>query len=142
MKKPIILAIDDDPVILNSIMSILRGLYDVRPVPSGSAALNYLSKYPADLILLDRTMPGMDGFEVLERLLGGERTRGIPVIFLTGAEDPSIEVLALESGASDFMTKPVRPVVLLSRVAMHIELARYRKAEAERRAGGAVDIEE
>lgn len=116
-RKPIILAIDDDPVILNSLLSILGALYDTRPVKSADAALGYLARYSADLILLDCNMPGMDGFEFMEKLKSSGATRDIPVIFLTGSDDPADEAKALASGASDFILKPVKPALLLARVA-------------------------
>lgn len=116
-RKPIILAIDDDPVILNSLMSILRGLYDVRPVRSAAVAFGYIARHRADLVLLDYNMPEMNGFEFMERLKSSETTRDIPVIFLTGSEDPACEARALASGASDFILKPIEPPLLLERVA-------------------------
>ena len=129
-RKPMILAIDDDAIILNAVLSVLRGYYDVRPFSSGKTALKFIdqtAKGEIDLILLDYHMPEMDGFEILDRLLAGERTREIPVVFLTACSTGDSEVTALEKGASDFLDKPIKPSVLLTRVQHQLELQRYRK---------------
>ena len=95
-EKKTILTIDDDPIILNQIMHILRGEYTVRPFTSGEAALQFLETHHVDLILLDCNMPGgMSGFEVLAKLQEDESHRSIPVIFLTGSADGDDEVIAL-----------------------------------------------
>jgi len=125
--KPVIMVIDDDPVILNSLISILRIDYSVRPFKTGRLALDFLLHHTANLILLDYQMPDMTGFEVLKRLQDDNRTRDIPTIFLTGSVDSESEVEALELGAVDYITKPVRPRVLRTRVRLQLELQRYRK---------------
>ena len=125
--KPIILAIDDDAIILNTVVSILKANFSVRPFTSGEAALNYLKTNPADLILLDQWMPGMTGLEILQRLRSSPETSQIPTIFLTGALDNESEALALETGAVDYIHKPVKPQTLLIRVRFQLELQRHRK---------------
>ena len=125
--KPILLAIDDDAVILNTVVSTLKGDYSVRPFTSGENALGFLAKQTADLILLDCQMPGMSGFEVLARLQSEPETRDIPVIFLTGAIDGDSEVEALEMGAVDFIQKPVKPRSLMTRVRLQLELQHHRR---------------
>jgi len=124
---PIIITIDDDPVILNSITALLGAEYGVRPFTSGKAALNFLTRQTADLILLDCKMPDMSGFEVLQALQGDLRTHEIPVIFVTGSGDSYSEVEALEHGAVDFITKPIRSRILLTRMRLQLELQRHRK---------------
>ncbi len=125
--KPVILAVDDDAIILNTVISTLRDEYSVRPFTSGVLALKYLAGQTADLILLDNQMPGMNGFEVLEALRSSRRTGEIPVIFLTGTIDGESEVDALEMGAVDYIQKPVRPQTLLTRVRLQLELQSHRK---------------
>ena len=125
--KPVILAIDDDAIILNAIVSTLRTDYSIRPFTSGTQALKFLEKHPADLILLDGQMPGMTGFEVLGALQRDRGTRDIPVIFITGAADGESEVEALQLGAVDFIRKPVKPRPLLTRVRLQIELQNHRR---------------
>jgi len=125
--KPVLLAIDDDAIILNTVISTLKGEYSVRPFTSGETALKYLTGQTADLILLDNKMPGMSGLEVLKKLQADERTSTIPTIFLTGSVDGESEVEALELGAVDYIYKPVKPRALLTRVRLQLELQNHRK---------------
>lgn len=126
-KKPIIAAIDDDPVILNLLVSILKKDYSVRPLVSGKEALRTLPALHPDLILLDQQMPDMLGLDVLKALRKDEKTHDIPVIFLTGSIDSDNEVEALDSGAVDYITKPIRASALLIRVRLQLELQVHRK---------------
>lgn len=123
---PLIVTIDDDPIILNTILNILRTYYTVRPFSSGVTAIRFLSSNHADLIILDCSMPGLDGFEVMEILRKDEMASRVPILFLTALENGDNEVLALEKGAGDYLRKPVKPEVLLSRVRLQLELQRYR----------------
>ena len=125
-KKPIITAIDDDPVILNFLVSMLKADYGVRPFTSGKVALEFLRKQGADLILLDHQMPDMLGLDVLKELQKDTLTRSIPAIFLTGSIDSDSEVEALECGAVDYITKPIRYRSLLTRVRLQLELQAHR----------------
>jgi len=125
-RNNIVLTVDDDPVILNTVFEVLRHEYTVRPFNSGEAALSYLKNNYADIILLDHNMPNMTGLELLEILQGDPRTKSIPVIFLTGSEDSEDEVKALEIGAMDYLLKPFKPSSLLTRVKLQIELNDHR----------------
>jgi len=126
-KRKTILAIDDDPIVLNQIVSILKDEYTVRPITSGEAALKFLEKHEVNLILLDCNMPGgMSGFEVLAKLQEIQEYKSIPVIFLTGSVDGDDEVIALTSGAMDYLLKPIKEKSLAKRVSLQIELQEYR----------------
>lgn len=125
-RKPIILAVDDQPAILHTVALELRENFQVRPFTSGQTALKYLESQTADLILLDYDMPGMNGCEILEALRTDKKLSAVPIIFLTGSEDGQKEVEVLEMGASDYIRKPIKARVLQTRVRMQIELARYR----------------
>ncbi len=125
--KPVILAIDDDAVILNTVISTLKNAYSVRPFTSGELALKFLADQNANLILLDCHMPGLSGFEVLRRLQADEKNRDIPVIFVTGSTEGESEVEALEMGAVDYIHKPVKPSALLTRVRLQLELQSHRR---------------
>lgn len=125
--KPVILAIDDDAIILNTVISTLKNDYSVRPFTSGETALKYLAGQTADLILLDNKMPCLSGLDMLKRLQANPRTALIPTIFLTGSIDGDSEVEALELGAVDYINKPVRPGSLLTRVRLQLELQAHRK---------------
>jgi putative two-component system response regulator len=124
--KSVILTVDDDPIILNSILSALKPEYNVRPFTSGETALKFLGNNMADLILLDYNMPGMSGFDVLEILQAEPKLREIPVIFLTGSVNGDDEIRALEMGAMDYLLKPFKPKSLTTRVHLQLELHRYR----------------
>ena len=124
--KPVILTVDDDPIILNLVLAALKDEYTVRPFTSGSSALEYLKRNDADLILLDHNMPEMTGFEVLRVLQDDEKLSQIPVIFLTGSANSEDEVTALEEGAMDYLLKPFRPRALITRVRLQLELFRHR----------------
>jgi len=126
-RKKTILAIDDDPIVLNQIVSILKEDYLVRPVTSGEVALKFLETHQVNLILLDCNMPdGMSGFEVLAKLQEIPEYKSIPVIFLTGSVDGDDEVTALTSGAMDYLLKPIKEKSLAKRVSLQLELQEYR----------------
>lgn len=120
-----ILVVDDSPEQLFTISSILKDDYDVKVAKTGAKALEYTSSHkPVDLILLDIMMPDMDGYEVCRRLKSDSGTYEIPVIFLTGKTDEESEIKGLEAGAVDYITKPVSPPILLSRIRTHLQLKR------------------
>ncbi|MDR1916954.1 MAG: response regulator [Synergistaceae bacterium] len=125
-EKPLVLSVDDDPIILNSILSTLKLEHNVRPFTSGETALKFLKNNMADLILLDYNMPNMSGFEVLKVLQADEKLREIPVIFLTGSINGDDEIEALELGAMDYLLKPIKPKSLLMRVRLQLELQKHR----------------
>lgn len=125
--KPVILVIDDDVVILNTVVSTLKSDYSVRPFTNGETALKFLTGQSADLILLDCHMPGLSGFDVLRQITARPLSKEIPVVFITGSTDGEIEALALEMGAIDYLHKPVRPRALLTRVRLQLELQSHRK---------------
>lgn len=107
---------------------LLQRDYRVRAANSGARALQVAASDPMpDLILLDVMMPGMDGYDVLRRLRAQESTRHIPVIFVTAMDASEDEELGLELGAVDYITKPIKPAVLLARVRAQLELKRARE---------------
>jgi putative two-component system response regulator len=124
--RPVIVSVDDDPIILNSILATLKPEHDVRPFTSAKTALQYLERQSADLILLDYYLPDMLGTDILKILQSEPRFRDIPVVFLTMSMDDKSEIEALEMGAVDYIFKPIKPQVLLARVHMQLELHRYR----------------
>ncbi len=139
-----ILAVDDTPENLAVLGEILQPHYRVRIAPAGNRALQVaLSDPRPDLILLDVMMPDMDGYEVLRRLRADPATRDIPVIFVTAMDSPDDEEYGLSLGAVDYITKPVKPAIVLARVRAHLELKQardwlrdqnlYLEAEVERR---------
>jgi two-component system sensor histidine kinase/response regulator len=126
-----VLAVDDRPENLRLLVDglIARG-FEVRVAPSGEFALSAVAASLPDVILLDATMPGMDGFEVCARLKANERTRDVPVIFVSALNDVSDKVRGFDAGAVDFVTKPFQLEEVEARIQTHIELRRTRTALA------------
>ena len=127
MPPPAILVVDDNPENLSVIGELLQPAYQVQVANSGERAIELALAAPhLDLILLDVMMPGMDGFAVLGRLQAEPRLRDIPVIFLTAMDTTEAEERGLSLGAVDYVTKPMRQVIVLARVRTQIELKRAR----------------
>ena len=118
--NPTILVVDDATANLSLISGLLRDLYTVKAVNHGAKALKIASEEPPDLILLDIMMPDMDGYEVCRRLKADPQTRKIPVIFLTSKNDVESEQMGMDLGAVDYVTRPISPPILLSRVKAHL----------------------
>ncbi|MFB9243035.1 two-component system response regulator [Massilia antarctica] len=117
MTNGTILVVDDEPTNLALLTHLLRPEFLVRAANSGSAALRAAASGPRpDLILLDVMMPDMDGYAVLVRLRENPATRDIPVVFLTAMAEAENEEHGLQLGAADYITKPIKPIVLLARV--------------------------
>ena len=122
-----VLVVDDTVANLALLSGLLKDRYRTKVVNSGPKALELLSSHDLpDLILLDIMMPEMDGYEVCRRLKEDERTREIPVIFLTAKSQLEDETRGLALGAVDYITKPVSPPILLMRVQTHLTLKQAR----------------
>jgi putative two-component system response regulator len=118
-----ILLVDDTPGNLSLLGEILMSFYHVRVASSGARALKAAASDPRpDLILLDVMMPEMDGYEVITHLKANPETAQIPVIFVTALSATEDESRGFELGAVDYITKPVRPPVVLARVRTQVEL--------------------
>ena len=127
--KPSILVVDDTPANLTLMTGLLQDDYQVRAATSGEKALKIAcSDNPPDLILLDIMMPEMDGHEVCRRLKADEKTKDIPIIFLTAMSEAEDEEKGLKLGAVDYITKPVSPPIALARIYTHITMHRQKKA--------------
>lgn len=123
----VILVVDDDKNNLMLAQKIFGKKYRIAAATSGMAAFKYLEKKIPDLVLLDINMPGMDGFEVMERLQNDETYKQIPVIFLTADDDSETETRCFRAGAHDFVRKPFVADVALSRINRILELEDYHK---------------
>jgi signal transduction histidine kinase len=134
-----VLVVDDTIENLRLLASMLseHGL-EVRPVTSGRQALQAVAADPPDLVLLDITMPEMDGFEVCARLKAAEASRDIPIIFLTALTDTADKVRAFAAGGVDYVTKPFQLEEVLARVKAQLALrsAQRELAESYRRLQG------
>lgn len=118
-----ILVVDDTPANLQLLSEMLkeRG-YKVRPAPDGETALRGARIAPPDLILLDITMPEMDGYEVCSRLKADARLQDIPVIFISALNEPLDKVRAFQAGGVDYVSKPFNFEEVDARVRTHLEL--------------------
>ncbi|MFZ4479657.1 MAG: HD domain-containing phosphohydrolase [Rhodoferax sp.] len=121
--KPCILIVDDSPANLSLLAGLLIKQYTVKTATAGARVLKVAADEQPDLILLDIMMPDLDGYEVCRRLKADPRTGDIPVIFLTSKTDPESEQLGMAVGAVDYITRPVTPAILLSRVSAHCTAA-------------------
>ncbi len=128
-----ILIVDDDPLGIDTLESILEGQgYDITSANNGSTALKKADELLPDLILLDVMMPGMDGFEVCRRLRATPKLAEVAIIILTALDDRPSRLLGIESGADDFLTKPVDRQELRLRVNTVLRLNRYRTLHTQR----------
>jgi two-component system cell cycle response regulator len=101
---------------------LLAEYFDVLTAENGYECLDIVSKVSVDVVLLDIMMPGMDGFEVCERLKSNPKTSHIPVVMVTALDQPADRVRGLRAGADDFLTKPVNDMQLMARVKSLVRL--------------------
>ena len=123
-----VLVIDDTRSNLRLFTDILTEAgYRVLPAPNGTLGINAAQKQHPDMILLDIMMPDMSGFEVCEYLKSDERTRDIPIIFISALNETSDKVRAFEAGGVDYISKPIEQREVLARIRTHLALreARY-----------------
>ena len=123
-----ILIVDDTPANLKLLAEILTSQgYRVRPASNGRLALKSVAAELPDMILLDVTMPDMDGYEVCAELKSNLSSREIPVIFISALNDTADKVRGFEAGAVDYITKPFQAAEVLVRVHTHLSLRRLQK---------------
>jgi signal transduction histidine kinase/DNA-binding response OmpR family regulator len=118
-----ILVVDDTMANLQLLTNLLMAHgYIVYPASEGEQALLFVRSNLPDLILLDIRLPGIDGYEICRRLKANERTRHIPIIFITILENKHDKVKGFQAGAVDYITKPFQPEEVLARVRIQIQL--------------------
>jgi putative two-component system response regulator len=115
-----IFLVDDNMANLTAGKTMLKEYYDIFPIPSGKKLFDILGKVVPNLILLDIEMPEMNGYEALKKLKAEKQTRDIPVVFLTARSDPGSELEGLNLGATDYISKPFSPPLLLKRIENHL----------------------
>ena len=131
-----IMMVDDNEAELVLAQKTLQDDYQIIPMNSAKAALTRLAKASApDLIILDVAMPNINGLEMITRLKTSDKTKNVPVIFLSGDSGNSTELECYRLGAVDFIRKPVVPDLLRKRVEIQISLIEYKKT-AEKQAQG------
>jgi len=118
-----ILIVDDETPNLQLLTECLSAEgYRVRPAERPDLAIEAALAQPPSLILLDVRMPKMNGFEVCERLKRDERTRDIPIIFVSALQDVEERVRGFKAGGVDFVSKPIQQSEVLARVRTHLSL--------------------
>ena len=124
-----ILVVDDTPASLRLLTEMLtQHGYHVRPAEDGALALESVDAKTPDLILLDVSMPGMDGYEVCRRLKADEKSSRIPVIFISAFGDTRQKVTGFDAGGTDYITKPFEAEDVLARVRTHLRLRQAEEA--------------
>jgi len=119
-----ILIVDDIPFNMKILDEALRFEHDIVVATSGREGLARALDSSPDLILLDIMMPEMDGYEVCRQLKDNSKTKDIPVIFVTAKDQAGEEIMGLELGAVDYITKPFYMPIVLARVKTHLRLKR------------------
>ncbi|MBN1899624.1 MAG: response regulator [Spirochaetes bacterium] len=121
-----ILVVDDEKLNRDLMKAYLASSdYDILTAGRGVKALELLDKKQVDLVLLDILMPGMQGIEVLKQLRKKKKTKDTPVIILTALKDQKLKIQGLESGANDFLLKPIDKIELLVRIENLLKLKKF-----------------
>jgi len=117
-----LLIVDDHPINIRALHEVFASHHDVFMALTGEQALAFCRKTPPDLVLLDVLMPEMDGLQVCRALKEAPETAGVPVIFVTGLDDPEGEAACWDAGCVDFITKPINARTVRNRVRAHLML--------------------
>jgi diguanylate cyclase (GGDEF)-like protein len=126
--RPLSLVVDDDPIFRSATVAALSRLgFRTAEAPDGHAALDRFRAEPADVVLLDAQMPGLDGFETCRSLRSMRGGEVVPVLMLTALEDEQSIARAYDAGATDFHSKPPRWLILAQRVRFMVRAARMRE---------------
>ena len=144
--KNVVLIIDDETANIIAITNILSPEYDVFAAKNGKDAIDLAVEHMPDIILLDVLMPGMDGYEVIAELKTIEKTKEIPVIFITGLDNIDAEKKGLALGAADYIPKPFNPEIVKLRIANQVKLVNHirtleEKDELERQLNKIMELE-
>ena len=117
-KKETLLIVDDSKLQRVVLTQALKDAFELIEATSGEECLELVERGEAqiDLVLLDLVMPGIDGFEVLRRRALSPKFAGIPVVVLTTSDDNETQVEAFQLGAREFLNKPVKPEIAVSRI--------------------------
>lgn len=131
-EKPTVLIVDDTPANLDLLVEVLKHDYRTKVAINGEKALELAClDPPPDLILLDIMMPGLNGYEVCQRLKGNAKTRHVPIIFVTTLGEEEDETKGLELGGVDYVTKPLSPAIVKARIKTHLSVSQQAR-ELER----------
>lgn len=128
IEKSLILIVDDNTNNIQLLFDVMKTHgYNVLVANNGHSALNKVQAFSPDLILLDIMMPGMDGFETCRRLKADEKTKDIPVIFMTALTNTADKIKGFKLGAVDYITKPFHQEEVLARVNVQLKLRKLNR---------------
>jgi len=119
-RKKILLVDDSATVLMLEKMLLARQQYDIVTARDGSEGVEQARAHRPDLILMDVIMPGMDGFEAVRRIRSDESLKGVPVIMVTTRGEPVSMETGYAAGCSDYVTKPIDGMELLTKVKSHL----------------------
>lgn len=125
--RPSILIVDDDRINRAALAELLQDDCRLLLAKDGPSALRRMLEEDISLVLLDISMPGMDGYEVLRQIKADPRTTDISVIFITGQTEEADEERGLLLGAADYVSKPIRPAIVRARIRAHLRFAMQRR---------------
>jgi signal transduction histidine kinase/DNA-binding response OmpR family regulator/streptogramin lyase len=132
-KQPVILVVDDVPINIKFLLNILKEHhFEVLIAKDGETALKVVERRKPHLILLDIMMPGINGFEVCQRLKENTKTQDIPVVFMTTLSEINDKIKGFQLGAVDYVTKPFQEEEVLSRIRTHLKLSFLQQQAQER----------
>jgi len=120
-KRHSVLVVDDELLNIKILSDILKDDYSVVFATGADEGICRAIESRPDIILLDIMMPGMDGYEVCARLQSDARTANIPIIFVTALGSPAQEVKGLDTGAIDYVTKPINGDIVKARIRNHLK---------------------
>jgi signal transduction histidine kinase len=130
--RPVLLIVDDEPLGLKSMASVFEGQgYELVLAGSGHEAMQFVETGRPDVILLDVMMPGMDGLETCRRIRSHPGMAEIPILLVTALDDRRSRLEGLESGADDYITKPIDRAEVRARVRTITRLNRFRRLQKE-----------
>ena len=120
----VVLVVDDDAIARSVVAGILRDAgFRTVEADSGAAALEVITDWPVDAVLVDQSMPGMSGLELTQRIRQLPEYQLVPILFLSAADSPDVRIAALNAGASDFMVKPLPYDEVVARVEAQMRLS-------------------
>jgi len=128
MAQPLVLVVDDNKITTKLLARYLTAAgYRVAEAYDGMECLEKIEEEMPDAVILDVMMPRLDGYETVQRIRADAKTRDLPVVIVTALNDVANQVKAIESGADDFLSKPIEDKLLIAKVKILTSLSMQRK---------------
>jgi len=132
-RKKIIIT-DDNASYLSIVRTLLKPFYDVYPASSGAKLFKIMENFIPDMVLLDISMPEMNGYDIITRMKETPRYKDIPVVFITAKDDEESAEIGLNLGAVDYVTKPFYGPLLLRRINNLLQIEQLKRDLQESKA--------